>query len=217
MSRTPRHFPSQGIFHVLARGNNRMELFHRSADYLAYLGILGDALKDFPVALHHYCLMPNHVHLLISAGPPASVLSHLMHKVQLSYAIYYKAHHEHIGHLWQDRFKSLWINTERYFLVCAAYIELNPVAAGIVGHPQEYPYSSYHQYALGITNPRLTLHPLYGTLGSAPAERQRAYQALVEERIPRRVEDHFTVGFRVGMGGRPPKKGTGTEPSLFPF
>lgn len=214
MSRNPRYLPPEGMFHLLARGNNRAEVFHRPQDYYAYLAILRRLLNEFPISMHHYCLMPNHVHLLISVGPQATALSDCMHRLQMSYAIYYKAQYEHVGHLWQDRFRSLWVESEPYFWVCAAYIELNPVAAGLVGEPHEYPFSSYAHYAMGAASPHLTPHRLYAQLGQTAQDRQRAYRALVSERMARRPEDQMTVGFAPGHGGRP-KKGTGPHPSPF--
>ena len=206
MSRIPRHFPQEGVFHVLARGNNRASIFHQPADYLAYTGIFRNTVKEFPISLHHYCLMPNHIHLLLSAGPPASVLSDFMRRVQLSYTIYYKAHHEHIGHLWQDRYKCLWIDSERYFFTCGAYIELNPVVAGLVRETGEYVFSSYRHYALGVTDSCITPHFLYEQMGSTPQRRQEAYRALVVERMLHREEDQFSVGFQIGQPGRPSQK-----------
>lgn len=200
MAKIPRFFPPQGSFHILARGNNRMTVFHDNGDYRTYLGLLRRELPDFPIQLHHYCLMPNHVHLLLSAGPPATALSAFMQRVQLAYAIYYKAHHEFSGHLWQGRFKSLWVDSERYFFVCSAYVELNPVSAGLVATPGDYPFSSYAQYAHDVERGWIVPHPLYEQLGPTPEQRRAAYQAMVAERSWHRQDDQPVVGFSKGVG-----------------
>ncbi len=207
MARGARQLPEEGLFHVLARGNNRAEIFHRPTDFLAYLGIFGKTAKEFPVRLHHYCLMPNHVHLLLSAGPPNTALSELMHRVQLSYAIYYRSRYDYSGHLWQGRFKSLWIESEKGFFLCAAYIELNPVAAGIVENPADYQFSSYSRYTLGMSQSYLSPHPLYQDLGETEEKRKAVYQAIVAERQSHRDDDQLSVGFPKGVAGRPVKRG----------
>ncbi len=202
MARGARQLPEEGLFHVLARGNNRAEIFHRPTDYLAYLNLFQKVATEFSVRLHHYCLMPNHVHLLVSAGPPRTALSDLMRRVQLSYAIYYRSHYDYVGHLWQGRFKSLWVESDKAFFLCAAYIELNPVAAGIVESPADYPFSSYNHYASGTIQTQLSHHALYQQLGGTEERRQGVYRAVVAERQSHRDDDQLTVSFPIGIPGR---------------
>ena len=104
MPRSARLIPDAGVFHIITRGNNREDVFHEDDDFPKYLDLLAAIQKEHPFKLYHYCLMTNHVHLLLEtqSGHP---LSRIMKKINLSYALYYKKKYRHIGHFWQDRFK----------------------------------------------------------------------------------------------------------------
>ena len=182
MPRSARIIPEEGVFHLLTRGNNRQAVFHDASDFETYLLILSRIQRLHPFRLYHYCLMTNHVHLLIETVP-GHPLSRLMKKLNLTYALYYKKKYSHIGHFWQDRFKSLLIEKDLYLLACAAYIELNPVKAGMVKDPAEHPYSSFSFYASGITSPFLTPDPLYETFGDTEEVRRKNYREFVLARL----------------------------------
>jgi len=109
--------------------------------------MLKKALKKYSVALYAYCLMPNHVHLLIE---PKDVhgMSKCMHWVNRGYTAYFNAKYEKVGHLWQGRFKSKPIIKGRYLINCATYIECNPVRANLVEDPLDYQWSSYKERCL---------------------------------------------------------------------
>lgn len=148
MSRTARFIPRYGYLHIMSRGNNRQRIFSYARDYRFYCSCLRKLKAEESVKIHHYCLMPNHLHLLLGVGP-ASNVGRFMQRLGLKYFYYYRARRDYIGHLLQGRFKSKIIVDEKYFLQCGKYIELNPVRAQLVSFPEEYAYSSYRHYALG--------------------------------------------------------------------
>ena len=102
-----------------------------------------------------------------------------MQQLNLRYALLYKRKYGHVGHFWQDRFKSLLIAEDAYLLACGAYIELNPVRARMVAQPQAYPWSSARRYLTGHADPLLTPSPAYLNLGRTSLDRQRQYQQLL--------------------------------------
>ena len=93
--------------------------------------------------------MTNHVHLVIETTEEGGELSQIMKGINLSYAQYFKVKYKHIGHFWQDRYKSIIISKDEYLLACGSYVELNPVRAGMVKDPREYRWSSYPSNAYG--------------------------------------------------------------------
>lgn len=226
MPRNARILPEAGVFHVLTRGNNREAVFHTPEDFRSYLELLNRIQKLHSFKLYHYCLMTNHVHLLLetSSGHP---LSQIMKKLNLTYALYYKKKYHHIGHFWQDRFKSLLIEKDVYLLACGAYIELNPVKAKMTDDPAAYPYSSCSFYARSTPSPVLTVNPLYESFGDTEAIRRRNYLEFVEARLEdyehfekehmakralgseyflRSIEEKFNILISKRLRGRPRKE-----------
>ena len=179
MARLPRLTLAHQPHHVIQRGNNRQPIFASSADYQALLGLLEEAAKRFEVALHAYVLMSNHFHLL-ATPQTADGLPKMMQAVGRSYVRYFNDSQKRSGTLWEGRYKSTLIQTERYLLACMVYIDLNPVRAGMVGAPQDYLWSSHLHY-LGARQDRLiTPHSLYWELGNTPFAREAAYADLVQ-------------------------------------
>jgi putative transposase len=118
-----------------------------------------------------------------------------MKQVKLSYYHYFKKKNDYSGHLWQGRFKHSIIDTDRYLFQCGKYIELNPVRAGIVSHPEEYSYSSYGYYANGRQDTLLTENRLYATLGPNLEQRQEQYRDFVIDRdIKKRLTNDRFIG-----------------------
>jgi putative transposase len=179
VARLPRLTLAHQPHHVIQRGNNRQPIFATSADYQALLGLLEEAAKRFEVALHAYVLMSNHFHLL-ATPQTADGLPKMMQAVGRSYVRYFNDSQKRSGTLWEGRYKSTLIQTERYLLACMVYIDLNPVRAGLVGAPQDYLWSSHLHY-LGARQDRLiTPHSLYWELGNTPFAREAAYADLVQ-------------------------------------
>lgn len=179
-------------YHVLSRGNNRQALFNGKNDFLFYLDGLGRYQLKYRISLFHYCLMTNHVHLLIRSHDADDSITKFMHGVQMSYARYFIKKHEATGHVFEDRFKHLHIDSEGYLLECGRYIERNPLRAGMVENLRDYPWSSYAFYGHGEVQDLLTPNPLYETMGATEKERQQAYREYLETPRPyERVVDRF--------------------------
>lgn len=179
MARLPRLALPDYPHHVIQRGNNRAAIVATPADYQFLLDLLGDAAQQFDVAIHAYVLMSNHFHLLAT---PQTVdgLPKMMQAVGRTYVRYFNRVQQRTGTLWEGRYKSTVIQTDRYLMTCMAYIDLNPVRAGLVSMPQDYPWSSHLHY-LGLRADRLiTPHALVWELGNTPFAREAAYAEMVQ-------------------------------------
>lgn len=128
--------------HIVQRGVDRQAVFFDHHCYLEYLHLLSAYAGHLEVSVHSWCLMTNHVHLLLTPSVPGT-LSRLMQNLNRLYVQRINARFERTGHLWAGRFKASVVDSERYLLSCMRYIELNPVRAGMVVHPQNYPWSSW--------------------------------------------------------------------------
>lgn len=182
MARLPRPVVAGVPLHITQRGNNRLRCFFVDADYMVYLDLLQQAAREAQCLIHAYVLMTNHVHLLLTPcdeyGPGA-----LMKFVGERFVPYVNRRHARTGTLWEGRFRSCLVQTERYLMVCQRYIELNPVRARIVGDPIVYPWSSFRRHAHGQENPLITPHELYSKMGADPLSRQQAYRDLCAEAL----------------------------------
>lgn len=182
MARLPRLALPGYPHHVIQRGNNRQPIFASAVDYKALLALLEESAKKFDVSVHAYVLMTNHFHLL-ATPQTQNGLPMMMQAVGRSYVRYFNNTQSRSGTLWEGRYKSTLIQTERYLLTCMAYIDLNPVRAGLVGAPQDYPWSSHLHY-LGARQDRwITPHALYWELGNTPFAREAAYAELVQDGV----------------------------------
>lgn len=182
MARLPRLVVPGQPHHVIQRGNDRQLIFREPADYGIFLDWLGQAARQFKVAIHAYVLMPNHLHLLASPADQAG-LGRMMQWVGRHYVPYFNHKYDRIGTLWQGRYKATVIDSERYFLVCSRYIELNPVRAGMLVDPAQYRWSSCQHHIGGAPDPLVTDHALYWALGNTPFARERAYRDLIGEAL----------------------------------
>lgn len=177
MARLPRTCPPGVPQHVIQRGNNRQACFVVERDYGAYANWLHEAAQRYGVAIHAWVFMTNHVHLLVTPQAPQA-LSRMMQTVGRRYVRYFNIAHQRTGTLWEGRFKSCSVEAEDYLLACQRYIELNPVRAGMVSEPGDYPWSSYRANALGAAAKLWTPHDLYLRLGRTHQARRDAYQHL---------------------------------------
>ncbi|CAN5278093.1 transposase [soil metagenome] len=155
-------------------------------DHRVFLKWLTEASKQFRVAIHAYVLMPNHLHLLASPSDTTG-LARMMQLVGRHYVPYFNRKYERVGTLWQGRFKAAVIDSERYFMTCTRYIELNPVRAALVSEPENYIWSSYAHHTGAKADALITEHALYWALGNTPFEREAAYKDLVKQVIPSAV------------------------------
>lgn len=189
MARKPRLVMDEGYYHVIQRGNDRRKVFRDNNDYKHFYLLLKKYLKRYPSFLYHYCLMSNHLHLLLKVIE-ARDLSKLMQGINLSYTLYYKQKYKFTGSLWQGRYKSIVIEKDEYLMECGRYMERNPVRAGLVVDPKDYPFSSYNFYACGIESDIITEDVLCQGMGSGKTERQAKYRDYVlEERAYDNVLD----------------------------
>lgn len=147
MSRRPREESKTGYYHVMQRGAGKQILFEDNMDYQRYLDKLLECKNEIGFSLPAYCLMNNHVHLLIKTNQLRD-LSKTMSRIGTSYAAYYNVRYDHVGNVFQGRFLSSPINDEQYLLECVKYIHNNPVKAGF-GSIDEYVWSSYSEYIDG--------------------------------------------------------------------
>lgn len=163
---------------MIQRGNNRAAVFFRDEDYRFYLHCLSEACAAHQGDVHAYVLMPNHVHLLITPRR-ASSISKAMQSVGARYAQYVNSTYRRTGTVWEGRYRSTVLDPDDYLLCCMCYIELNPVRAGIIPHPRQYPWSSYRRNAEGGEDVLVRVHPSYERLGAAPGAQQEKYRALL--------------------------------------
>jgi len=147
MPRTSRVFINNACYHIRSRGNQKQKIFIDPDDYSRYLGILKKAKRNFGISLYSYCLMANHIHLLVQVSH-AKNISKFMHWITRGYTAYFNAKHAKVGHLWQGRFQSSPIVKGQYLINVATYIENNPVRAEIASDPLDYVWSSYKERCL---------------------------------------------------------------------
>lgn len=178
MPRISRLIPEYGVLHIICRGNNKRKVFLKERDYKFYYHCLVKLKKEEGIKIYHYCLMPNHPHLMVAVFP-GSNLSHFMQRVNGKYVYYYKKRHKYTGHLWQDRFKSKAIDDECYLAQCGKYIELNPVRAKLTDLPEDYTFSSYRHYAFGEEDKLVDDNPLFLALDEDPIKRSRIYRDTI--------------------------------------
>jgi len=174
--------------HVIQRGNNRKVIFVCEEDFRFYLEKLEAACRACLCKIHAYILMTNHVHLLVTPETEES-LGRMMQSLGRSYVQYFNYRYRRTGTLWEGRYKSTLLDSDRYLLTCYRYIELNPVRAGMVRDPGEYTWSSYHVNAYGGQDRLVQPHELYLRLANNREDRQVAYRALFKRHI-----DHQTLG-----------------------
>ena len=182
MARLPRLTLPGYPHHVIQRGNNRQAIFAKPADYQRLLNLLDDNARQFEVAIHAYVLMSNHFHLLVTPQT-SDGLPQMMQAVGRRYVRYFNDSQQRSGTLWEGRYRSTLIQTDRYLLACMAYIDLNPVRAGLVAQAADYPWTSHGHYIGRQMDKVVTPHPLVWALGNTPFAREAAYAELVQAGI----------------------------------
>jgi REP element-mobilizing transposase RayT len=143
MARPLRLESAGALYHVTVRGNERRSIFLGDEDSgrVVFLDVLGATCERFNWALHAYCLMTNHYHLLVET--PDANLSKGMRQLNGVFTQFVNRTHPRVGHLFQGRFKAILVERERYLLELCRYVVLNPVRAGVVAAPGDWPWSSY--------------------------------------------------------------------------
>lgn len=143
MARVARAKSKTGIYHVMLRGIDKRDIFLTEEDYLVFLRYIEKARSKTKFTVYAYCLMTNHVHLLLKTEEP---IGNIIKRVAVGYAQYHNIKNGRTGHLFQNRFKSEVVETDKYFLTVLRYINQNPVKAGLVGDMKKYKWSSYREY-----------------------------------------------------------------------
>ena len=166
--------------HVVQRGHNRQAVFAADEDYQRYLADLRELKNAFGVKVYAYCLMTNHVHLLLAPGEAITGLGQLMKALAARATRYRNRLEGRSGTLWESRYKSSVVQTDTYLLACSRYIELNPVRARMVADPSDYRWSSYtSRIDTGDSTGWLDTDPCFLALGSTAQQRSERYRTFV--------------------------------------
>jgi len=192
MARQPRLIVPQQPHHVIQRGNDRQVIFREEADYQRFLVWLKDAARFYEVAIHAYVLMPNHLHLLATPAD-ATGLALMMQKLGRLYVPWFNHKYERTGGLFEGRFRTSLIDTDRYFMTCSRYIELNPVRAQMVAGPGDYPWSSYAHHTGAKVDTLVADHALFWALGNTPFQREAAYMDMVQQGLTTEEVEFITL------------------------
>ena len=147
MPRAERRKSESGVYHVMLRGINRQQIFYDEEDNAYFIQLLKRIKETSSFELYAYCLMGNHVHLLLKVGKDP--IETIFRRLGAAFVYWYNIKYARVGHLFQDRFKSEPVDDDRYFLTVLRYILQNPVKAGLCRTPENYPYSSVREYLKG--------------------------------------------------------------------
>ena len=189
MARKARAEVEGGLYHVITRGNNRRPIFHSSSDYQKFLSLLAAQKTKLPFFLYAYCLMTNHVHLLIERQ--ADTIGRIMHRVLTGYSQYYNRRYQRVGHLLQGRHKAILCQSDQYLAQLVRYIHLNPVRARIVRSPDKYEYSGHRAY-LGIVRSGIVdVDPVLRHFGVKKALARERYREFVMAGVKLGHQDEF--------------------------
>ena len=191
MARQPRLTLAAYPHHVIQRGNDRQAIVRDDADRERLLALWQEHALTFKVAIHAYVIMDNHFHLLLTPETDDG-LPQMMQAVGRAYVRYFNLRHQRTGTLWEGRYRSNLIETERYLLACMVYIDLNPVRAGMVAQPVDFKWSS-HRHCIGqVNDPWLKPHALFWGLGNTPFAREAAYVELVQTGLVQGDQNQLT-------------------------
>jgi putative transposase len=179
MARQPRLTVAAYPHHVIQRGNDRQAIVRDDADRERLLSLWQEYSQTFKVAIHAYVIMDNHFHVLLTPATDEG-LPQMMQAVGRAYVRYFNLRYQRTGTLWEGRYRSNLMESERYLLACMVYIDLNPVRAGMVGQAADFKWSS-HRHCIGqVSDKTVTPHALFWGLGNTPFAREAAYAALVQ-------------------------------------
>ena len=197
MPRKPRFYLPGLPVHVYQRGHNKQPVFFEEEDYLVYLRHLKAVADTFDCKIHAYVLMTNHIHLLVTPKTSDGI-SLLFQGIGRHFVPYINKTYERRGSLWEGRHKSSVIGADDYLLSCMRYIELNPVRANMVEHPDQYRWSSYTCNALGVDNAIIKPHELYLSLAGTANKQQAAYRALFASAVKKDESDLIYASLQSG-------------------
>jgi REP element-mobilizing transposase RayT len=177
MARKPRIHVPGGLYHVILRGNAGQSIFFAEADIPHLEALLAEGIRRFGHRVHAYCWMPNHIHLLIQVsriGLPA-----IVQNLAFRYTRWVNQRQRRRGHLFQGRYQAILVDADRYLLALIRYIHLNPVRAGLVSTPGDYPHSSHRAYLGDHSIPWLHTAWVLGQVAATISEARRRYRRLI--------------------------------------
>src|SRR5947208_2258871 len=199
MARKARVEIEGGLYHVITRGNNRQTIFTCNDDFQKFLSLLEIQKHKLPFFLYAYCLMSNHVHLLIERQ--ADPIGRIMHRLLTGYSQYYNRRYRRVGHLLQGRYKAILCQSDRYLAELVRYIHLNPVRAKMVARPEDYEYSGHRAYLGTDRSGLLDTEPV---LRHFAAQKKRAvahYTQFVNAALDQQSQQHYYVSAEGRMLG----------------
>ena len=169
--------------HLVQRGIDRSACFFCDDDRLHYLALLAELAPALGCAVHAFVLMTNHVHLLVTPAH-GTALSQLMRQLNQRYVQAINRAYRRSGTMWEGRFRSCLVDSEAYVLACYRYIELNPVRAGMVRDPQDFPWSSHRSNVSALPSTLVTPHETFRSLAPDAQSRAATYRDLVLQGMP---------------------------------
>jgi putative transposase len=190
MPRAPRLFVEGLPSHAIVRGNNRQDVFRCDGDRIFFLQCLERKAREHGVDIHAYVLMSNHVHFLLTPGDEKA-LPRMIQGVGRHYVAYFNKRWERTGTLWEGRYRATLVEADTYLLACQRYIDMNPVRAGIVSGPEDYPWSSHRTYAAGRPDSLVRSHGIIQSLFGDPRGMRAAYRALFSEPLSAEIVDEI--------------------------
>lgn len=190
MARKPRIHHPGAFYHVMLRGNGKQDIFFDDRDRYRFYLLLQEGVERFRHRIHAFCLMSNHVHLVVQVD--ALPLSRIMQNLSFRYTRWINWRHDRCGHLFQGRYKAVLVDGDSYLLELVRYVHLNPVRAGMAAAPGEYPWTGHKAYCGMETLPWLCSDMILGMLSETRDAASRAYSAFVRDGISegRRGEFH---------------------------
>ncbi|MBI4367319.1 MAG: transposase [Deltaproteobacteria bacterium] len=183
MPSRPRQLGPHLCYHVRVQCNNRAFRFESVSDFQQYLAILFTARDEQKFLLHHFMLMHTHVHLLITTPGPI-FLDRIMQRINHRYAIDYHTRHQRTGHFWMHGYRCAIVDSDRYALACMRYLDRNPIRAGVVTDPSEWPWSGHRFYAFGDREYLLDSHESYLGMANEQGTRQSYYRTFCLQHLP---------------------------------
>jgi len=190
MTRTTRKLSSSGVYHVMLRGINKQNIFEDREDRIRFKTGLSDAKAKDGIKLFGYCLMTNHVHLMIKAE--SGSLSRALKSIAGNYGHWFNKKYERCGSLFQDRFKSEPIETDAYWLVALRYIHQNPLKAGMCRRLDDFQWSSYRDY-LGSGDGLADTAEMLEMFGTEPSLQVKFFKDFMEEESTQKFADFDDV------------------------
>ena len=182
MPRKPRILVAGMPYHLIVRGNNRGVIFPDEDCYNRYLELLKGNKKRYNYKLYCYCLIPNHIHLLLEASLEAPI-SKIMQSINTSYTIYFNKKFKRTGHILEGRYKSKIIEKNGYLLHLSRYIHMNPVKAGLCRRAEDYKYSSVKYYLSAINDGFIDSDFILSALSDDIELARVEYKAFLDEQF----------------------------------